>query len=62
MKKLFFILALITIFVCPIEAYAHSNAEKIEIETYSFTDDAYYIDLLIRMDSDDEFYTDFRFL
>lgn len=60
MKKLFFIIALIIIFVCPIEAYAHANAQKIEIDTYNFTDDACYIDLLIKMDSDDEYYTEFN--
>lgn len=60
MKKLFCIIALIIIFVCPIEAYAHSNAQKIEIDTYHFTDDACYIDLLIKMDSDDEYYTEFN--
>lgn len=38
MKKLFCIIALIFIFVCPIEAYAHSNAQKIEVDTYHFTD------------------------
>lgn len=58
MKRLFCIMALIIFFVYPIEAHAHSNAQKIEIDTYHFTDHAYYIDLLIRMDSDDEFYTD----
>lgn len=61
MKKLFSIIALITIFVCPIEAYAHSgNAQKIEVDTYHFTDDACYIDLLVKMDSDDEDYTEFN--
>lgn len=60
MKKLFCIIALIFIFVCPIEAYAHSNAQKIEVDTYHFTDDACYIDLLIKMDSNDEYYTEFN--
>lgn len=60
MKKIFMIIALIIIFVCPIEAYAHSNAQKIEVDTYHFTDDACYIDLLIKMDSDDEYYTEFN--
>lgn len=60
MKKLFMIMALIFIFACPIEAYAHSNAQKIEVDTYNFTNDACYIDLLIKMDSDDECYTEFN--
>ncbi len=60
MKKIFCIIALIIIFVCPIEAYAHSNAQKIEVDTYNFTDDACYIDLLIKMYSDDEYYTEFN--
>ena len=60
MKKIFMIMALIIIFACPIEAYAHSNAQKIEVNTYHFTDDACYIDLLIKMDSDDECYTEFN--
>lgn len=60
MKKLFMIMALIIIFACPIEAYAHSNAQKVEVDTYNFTNDACYIDLLIKMDSDDEYYTEFN--
>lgn len=60
MNKLFCIIALIIILVCPIEAYAHSNAQRIEVDTYHFTDDACYIDLLIKMDSDDEYYTEFN--
>lgn len=60
MRKVFCIIALIIVFICPIEAYAHSNAQKIEVDTYSFTDDAFYVDLLIKMDSDDEYYTEFN--
>lgn len=44
----------------PFTAFAHSNAQKIEIDTYHFTDAAYYIDLLIKMDSEDEYYTEFN--
>lgn len=60
MKKLFCIIALIIFLVCPIEAYAHNHAQKLEIDTYNFTDNACYIDLLIKMDSDDEYYTEFN--
>lgn len=60
MKIIFCIIALIIFFVCPIETYAHSNAQKIEVDTYNFTDDACYIDLLIKMDSDDEYYIGFN--
>lgn len=62
MKKivLFVMISITLAALSPFTAYAHSNAQKIEIDTYHFTDDACYIDLLIKMDSDDEYYTEFN--
>lgn len=54
------VLASIIVVLSPFTAYAHSNAQKIEVDTYHFTDDACYIDLLIKIDSDDEYYTEFN--
>ncbi len=60
MKRIYFVIILIIFFAYPIEAYAHSNAQKIEIDTYNFTEEACYIDLLIKMKNDDEYYDEFN--
>ncbi|MCR5539378.1 MAG: hypothetical protein K6F71_00875 [Ruminococcus sp.] len=61
MKRAFLLISIVMVLCFSvITAYAHQNAQKIEIDTYHFTDDACYIDLLVKMDSDDEDYTKFN--
>lgn len=62
MKKniLSVIILIIFVVLSPFTAYAYSNAQKLEVDSYNFVDNAYYIDLLIKMDNNDEYYTDFN--
>jgi hypothetical protein len=59
-KELFAIISIIFIVLSPFTAYAYSNAQKLEVDSYNFIDKAYYIDLLIKMDNNDEYYTNFN--
>ncbi len=59
MKKVLLIIVMITYAATfPITAYSASTAERLEIDSYNLTESAVYIDLLIKMDVSDEFYTE----
>ncbi|SEK90306.1 hypothetical protein [Ruminococcus albus] len=57
-KMIIFVVALIVLCMSEITAFARQNADNLSVELHHLTNDAYYIDLLVKMDSSDAYYTD----